>query len=48
MDSPLFLGFDVSTQSCKAVVVDENLNTVFSTSLNFDKDLPQYHTINGV
>ncbi|EER10669.1 Xylulose kinase, putative, partial [Perkinsus marinus ATCC 50983] len=48
MDSPLFLGFDVSTQSCKAVVVDGNLNTVFSTSLNFDKDLPQYHTINGV
>ncbi|KAF4652599.1 hypothetical protein FOZ61_009571 [Perkinsus olseni] len=48
MSSSLFLGFDLSTQSCKAVVLDENLDTVFSTTVKFDEDLPQYHTSNGV
>lgn len=45
----LFAGLDVSTQSCKLVIVDINANTiVFVDSVNYDSDLPQYRTKNGV
>ena len=45
----LFAGLDVSTQSCKLVVIDyENKKTVFVYSVNYDNDLPQYGTHNGV
>ena len=45
----LFAGLDVSTQSCKLVVIDQDEKTVeFVTSVNYDSDLPAYHTRNGV
>ncbi|XP_057490574.1 xylulose kinase 2-like isoform X1 [Actinidia eriantha] len=44
----LFLGFDSSTQSLKATVLDSTLNIVHSDSINFDYDLPHYKTKDGV
>src|SRR5208337_3003404 len=45
----LFLGFDSSTQSLSAVVVDyDTRKVVYEKSLNYDKTLPQYGTRNGV
>ncbi|XAR48460.1 Xylulokinase [Bertholletia excelsa] len=43
----LFLGFDSSTQSLKATVLDANLNTIVSDMINFDSDLPHYKTEDG-
>jgi len=44
----LFAGLDVSTQSCKLIVIDlEHKKIVFNSSLNYDKDLPHYDTLNG-
>ena len=45
----LFAGLDVSTQSCKLVVIDlESRSTVFVDSVNYDEELPQYGTVEGV
>lgn len=44
----LFLGFDSSTQSLKATVLDSNLNVVISELVHFDSDLPHYKTKDGV
>ncbi|CAK9173899.1 unnamed protein product [Ilex paraguariensis] len=44
----LFLGFDSSTQSLKATVLDANLNIVTSEIVNFDSELPHYKTKDGV
>ncbi|XP_057470244.1 LOW QUALITY PROTEIN: xylulose kinase 2-like [Actinidia eriantha] len=44
----LFLGFDSSTQSLKATVLDSTLNIVHSDIVNFDSDLPHYKTKDGV
>ncbi|MEK7729494.1 MAG: FGGY family carbohydrate kinase [candidate division KSB1 bacterium] len=45
----LFAGLDVSTQSCKLVVIDTDANAiVFVDAVNYDDDLPQYGTRNGV
>jgi xylulokinase len=45
----LFAGLDVSTQSCKLVVIDTDANAVvFVDAINYDDDLPQYGTVNGV
>jgi xylulokinase len=45
----LFLGFDSSTQSLSAVVIDyDHRKVVYEKSLNFDQALPQYGTRNGV
>lgn len=44
----LFLGFDSSTQSLKATVLDSNLNIVNSEQIHFDSDLPHYKTKDGV
>ena len=47
----LYLGFDCSTQSLTAVVVeisDHHRKIVFEYSLNFDRDLPEYGTTAGV
>ena len=44
-----FAGLDVSTQSCKLVVIDkEKEDVVFIDLVNYDEDLPQYKTKNGV
>ena len=45
----LFGGIDSSTQSCKLVIIDLNLSKIlYSDIVNYDKDLPQYKTLNGV
>ena len=45
----LFAGIDVSTQSCKLIIIDINSKkTVFLSSVNYDKDLPKYNTLGGV
>ncbi len=45
----LFAGLDVSTQSCKLIVInDQSKQVVFSTQVNYDIDLPEYETSNGV
>ncbi|MDZ7376612.1 MAG: FGGY family carbohydrate kinase, partial [candidate division KSB1 bacterium] len=45
----LFAGIDCSTQSCKLVIIDLDLKQVLYTDVvNYDHDLPQYHTVNGV
>eukprot|EP00929_Paragymnodinium_shiwhaense_P000285 TRINITY_DN100528_c0_g1_i1.p1 TRINITY_DN100528_c0_g1~~TRINITY_DN100528_c0_g1_i1.p1 ORF type:complete len:579 (+),score=137.78 TRINITY_DN100528_c0_g1_i1:72-1808(+) len=47
-DGPLFLGLDVSTQSCKALVIDANLNIVGDViKVQYDADLPHYGTKDG-
>lgn len=45
----LFAGLDVSTQSCKLVIIDlKEADVVFVDAVNYDTDLPQYNTKNGV
>ncbi|XP_071737646.1 xylulose kinase 2-like [Rutidosis leptorrhynchoides] len=44
----LFLGFDSSTQSLKATVLDSNLCIVTSEIVNFDTELSHYKTKDGV
>ncbi len=45
----LFAGLDISTQSCKLVVIHtHSQEVVFVDSVNYDRDLPQYNTHNGV
>ena len=45
----LFAGVDSSTQSTKLIVIDFDSKTVvYEDSINYDKDLPKYSTINGV
>ena len=47
--SDLFLGLDCSTQSLTAVLIDfKDSQVIYKNSINFDKDLPQYNTQNGV
>ncbi|KAG7213110.1 hypothetical protein KM043_002433 [Ampulex compressa] len=43
-----YLGFDLSTQQLKAVVVDNNLAVLCETSVQFDNDLPEFRTYGGV
>jgi xylulokinase len=44
----LFAGLDVSTQSCKLVVIDlAERATVHVDAVNYDEDLPQYGTRDG-
>lgn len=45
----LFAGIDVSTQSCKLIVINPDEKQVeFVTSVNYDTDLPAYKTRNGI
>ncbi|KAH9622687.1 hypothetical protein KSS87_011548 [Heliosperma pusillum] len=44
----LFLGFDTSTQSLKATILDSNLSIVETELIHFDSDLPHYKTKDGV
>lgn len=43
----LFLGFDLSTQSLKTTVSNINGDVICEKAVNFQHDLPQYHTRNG-
>lgn len=48
---PLYLGIDCSTQGLTAIVIEIDGSTrrvVFNSSLNFDRDLPEYGTTGGV
>lgn len=48
---PLYIGFDSSTQSLTAVVIEisgQERRIVFQRSLGFDETLPQYKTRHGV
>jgi xylulokinase len=47
----LFLGFDSSTQSLTAQIIEvvgDTASLVWESALNFDRDLPQYGTRHGV
>ncbi|MHA1671946.1 MAG: xylulokinase [Promethearchaeota archaeon] len=45
----LFLGLDCSTQGLTAVIVDFNsFQIIYKNEVNYDKDLAQYNTQNGV
>jgi len=49
MEDPLFAGLDVSTQSCKLVVIDPAAGCVVHLDrVDYDRDLPDYGTIGGV
>ncbi|CCF57614.1 hypothetical protein KAFR_0C06220 [Kazachstania africana CBS 2517] len=43
-----FLGFDLSTQQLKCLAIDQDLKIVTSQNVDFDTELPQYNTNNGV
>jgi xylulokinase len=47
MSSPLFLGFDLSTQQLKAIVIAEDASIVHESAVHFDRDLPSHGTTNG-
>lgn len=46
--SRLFLGLDFSTQRLKATIIDNALNIVHESAIDFDKDLPEFKTSGGV
>lgn len=49
MAERLFAGLDVSTQSCKLVVIDiDKVRVEHTITVNYDQDLPHYGTQNGV
>lgn len=48
LEKPLFLGLDLSTQSLKALVLNEDFKVILLESVVFSKDLPHYNTDNGV
>lgn len=47
-ENALFLGIDLSTQSCKAMVVDSKFELKYSARVGFDEDMPRYKTKDGV
>ncbi|KAL6846888.1 hypothetical protein ACP4OV_022741 [Aristida adscensionis] len=47
-EDSLFLGFDCSTQSLKATLLDAGLAVVAADAVHFDSELPHYGTSGGV
>jgi len=45
---PRFIGFDCSTQSLKATLLDDDGKILLDAVVNFDLDLPEYKTKGGV
>ncbi|XP_001359074.2 xylulose kinase isoform X1 [Drosophila pseudoobscura] len=43
-----FLGFDLSTQKLKAILLNSSLTVVASAEVKFDSDLPEFRTSGGV
>ncbi|XP_062847302.1 xylulose kinase [Trichomycterus rosablanca] len=43
-----YLGFDFSTQQLKVVAIDEKLQVICQSSVQFDSDLPEFRTQGGV
>lgn len=48
MPSKTYLGFDLSTQQCKVVAINADLELLKVYAVGFDEDLPKYKTVNGV
>ncbi|CAJ0578608.1 unnamed protein product, partial [Mesorhabditis spiculigera] len=48
MAEPLYIGLDLSTQQLKCIVLDLECKVKLTIAVNFDKDLPQFGTNNGV
>ncbi|RPB27719.1 actin-like ATPase domain-containing protein [Terfezia boudieri ATCC MYA-4762] len=46
--SPLYLGFDLSTQQLKTVAVSSTLQLEWEEAVSFDDDLPHYNVSKGV
>lgn len=46
--NPLYLGFDLSTQQLKGLVVDSNLKKVYEAKFDFDADAKGYNVKKGV
>ena len=46
--SPLYLGFDLSTQQLKAVAVTSDLKVVYNAKFDFDADSQGFHIHKGV
>ncbi|CAL3964729.1 unnamed protein product [Diplocarpon coronariae] len=47
-DEPLYLGFDLSTQQLKAIVITSELKVVYEAKTDFDADLAKYGIKKGV
>jgi len=47
-DGPLYLGFDLSTQQLKAIVITSELKVVYEAKTDFDADLSKYGIKKGV
>ena len=45
---PLYLGFDLSTQQLKAIVITSDLSVLNSAVVDFSADFPKYGTSKGV
>ena len=48
MAADLYLSFDLSTQTLKALAADDCLQVVKECVINFDEDLPEFCTDGGV
>lgn len=48
MSTSYYLGFDLSTQQLKCLIIDQHRCIVSEQRVEFDKDLPQYGTEKGV
>ncbi|KAI9804878.1 MAG: hypothetical protein M1825_001247 [Sarcosagium campestre] len=44
----LYVGFDLSTQQLKAIVITSQLKVIHEANVHFDNDLPHYGVANGV
>ncbi|PIB01448.1 putative D-xylulose kinase A [Cercospora beticola] len=47
-NGPLYMGFDLSTQQLKGIVVDSNLKLIHEAKVDFDADLKKYGIQKGV
>ncbi|CAG8975750.1 hypothetical protein HYALB_00011222 [Hymenoscyphus albidus] len=47
-DGPLYLGFDLSTQQLKAIVITSQLKVLYEAKVDFDADLGKYGIHKGV
>ena len=47
VQTPLFLGLDLSTQQLKAIIISQDSTIVHSSAVHFDSDFPDYGTTNG-
>lgn len=45
---PYYFGFDLSTQQLKCLAINDKLKIVHSETIEFDTELPHYHTEKGV